>query len=143
MAHSKEVPVVFVCRTESFCASHLLRNKNLSDEENAKLFSKCNNSHGHNYRVTVTAKGPVDKVSGMVLHYDDLKSCMQKAFLSVFDHKNIDEDVSYFKDVASTGENLIVFIWKRLDEFLPKGLLYEVKMDETDKNTFVYRGEYS
>lgn len=77
----------------------------------------------------------------MVLHYEDLKSSMQKAFISCLDHKNIDTDVPYFKNRMSTGENVIVFIWKRLEEQLPMGLLYEVKMEETDKNTFIYRGE--
>uniref|UniRef100_A0A8C0FZE0 6-pyruvoyltetrahydropterin synthase n=1 Tax=Chelonoidis abingdonii TaxID=106734 RepID=A0A8C0FZE0_CHEAB len=39
-------------RCLSFSACHRLHSKSLSDEENLKLFGKCNNpnGHGHNYK---------------------------------------------------------------------------------------------
>ncbi|KFO20745.1 6-pyruvoyl tetrahydrobiopterin synthase [Fukomys damarensis] len=41
-----------VSRLISFSASHRLHSKSLSNEENLKLFGKCNNpnGHGHNYK---------------------------------------------------------------------------------------------
>jgi 6-pyruvoyltetrahydropterin/6-carboxytetrahydropterin synthase len=62
--------------------------------------------------------------------------------MDTMDHKNLDKDVAYFKDVVSTTENVAVFIWKGLLSQLPEpGMLYEVKVYETDKNIVLYRGE--
>ncbi|XP_064490663.1 6-pyruvoyl tetrahydrobiopterin synthase isoform X6 [Pseudopipra pipra] len=66
-------------RSVTFSACHRLHSKSLSDEENLKLFGKCNNpnGHGHNYKVTVTVRGQIDPVSGMVMNLTDLKEYMQ------------------------------------------------------------------
>jgi len=62
--------------------------------------------------------------------------------MDTMDHKNLDKDVPYFKDVVSTTENVAVFIWKGLLSQLPEpSMLYEVKVYETDKNIVLYRGE--
>ena len=51
-------------------------------------------------------------------------------------------DVPYFRDgVVSTAENIAVFAWDALDAALGPGLLYEIRIDETDKNSVFYRGE--
>ena len=44
---------------------------------------------------------------------------------------------------SSTSEHLTVFIWQQMSRTLgDKGhLLYEVLVEETPNNTFVYRGE--
>ena len=77
----------------------------------------------------------------MVINLADLNKYMDDAIMSVLDHKHIDKDVPYFKDVVSTVENITIFIWKRMAEKLEEGLLYEVKVHETDKNVAFYRGE--
>lgn len=62
--------------------------------------------------------------------------------MDVLDHKNIDKDVPYFKDVVSTTENVAIYIFNELKKLMPKpDLLYEVKIHETDKNIVIYRGE--
>lgn len=145
MSHEMKgsMPIVYISRTESFSACHRLHSKALSDDDNKKIYSKCNNpnGHGHNYKVEVTVRGPVDHVTGMVINLTDLKAYMEKAFLETLDHKHVDKDVEYFKDVASTVENIAVYIWRRLIEQLPEGLLYEVKVHETENNVAVYRGD--
>ncbi|KAK3583546.1 hypothetical protein CHS0354_026131 [Potamilus streckersoni] len=140
---SKTRPVVYISRTESFSASHRLHSPQLSDAENQTLYGKCNspNGHGHNYKVEVVLRGPVDPLTGMVINLVDLKNYMDTAIMSVLDHKNVDKDVPYFASVVSTAENIAVFIWDRMVEQLPSGLLYEVKLYETDKNIAFYRGE--
>ncbi|CAG9135663.1 unnamed protein product [Plutella xylostella] len=112
----------------------------LSDEENN---GKCNNpnGHGHNYVVLVTVKGPVDPHTGMVINVHELKQYMQEAIMDPLDHKNLDQDVPYFKSVVSTTENLAIFIWEQLQKVMEKSqLLHEVKILETEKNHVVYRG---
>uniref|UniRef100_A0A9J7YTA3 6-pyruvoyl tetrahydrobiopterin synthase n=2 Tax=Cyprinus carpio TaxID=7962 RepID=A0A9J7YTA3_CYPCA len=117
--------------------------KSLSDEENKRIFGKCNNpnGHGHNYTVEVTVRGKIDKNTGMVMNLTDLKEYIEEAIMKPFDHKNLDLDVPYFADVVSTTENLSVFIWDSMVKLLPPDSLHEIRIYETDKNIVVYRGE--
>ncbi|NXA88332.1 PTPS synthase, partial [Melanocharis versteri] len=125
------------------CHACLSHSKSLSDEENLKLFGKCNNpnGHGHNYKVVVTVRGEIDPVSGMVMNLTDLKEYMQEAIMEPLDHKNLDKDVPYFSEVVSTTENIAVFIWDSLQKLLPQGILYKVEVHETEQNVVVYKGE--
>ncbi|XP_036049989.1 6-pyruvoyl tetrahydrobiopterin synthase isoform X2 [Onychomys torridus] len=111
-------------RLVSFSASHRLHSLSLSDEENLKVFGKCNNpsGHGHNYKVVVTVHG-------------------EEAIMKPLDHRNLDLDVPYFADVVSTTENVAVYIWENLQKLLPAGVLYKVKVYETDNNIVVYKGD--
>ncbi|NWW34989.1 PTPS synthase, partial [Panurus biarmicus] len=133
-------------RSVTFSACHRLHSKSLSDEENLKLFGKCNNpnGHGHNYKgrklISILAHG-IDPVSGMVMNLTDLKEYMQEAIMEPLDHKNLDKDVPYFSEVVSTTENLAVFIWDSLQKLLPRGILYKVEVHETEQNVVVYKGE--
>ncbi|XP_010828938.1 PREDICTED: 6-pyruvoyl tetrahydrobiopterin synthase [Bison bison bison] len=129
-----------LCHVDFF---FFLVSKSLSNEENLKLFGKCNNpnGHGHNYKVVVTVHGEVDPVTGMVMNLTDLKKYMEEAIMKPLDHKNLDLDVPYFADIVSTTENVAVYIWENLQKFLPVGVLYKVKVYETDNNIVVYKGE--
>ncbi|XP_050979554.1 6-pyruvoyl tetrahydrobiopterin synthase [Labeo rohita] len=133
----------FITRVQSFSACHRLHSKALSDEENKRIFGKCNNpnGHGHNYTVEVTVRGKIDRKTGMVMNLTDLKEYIEEAIMKPLDHKNLDLDVPYFADVVSTTENLAVFIWDSMVKLLPPDSLYEIKIYETDKNIVVYRGE--
>ncbi|XP_020797679.1 6-pyruvoyl tetrahydrobiopterin synthase [Boleophthalmus pectinirostris] len=133
----------YISRVQSFSACHRLHSPALSDEENKKVYGKCNNpnGHGHNYKVEVTVRGKIDAKTGMVMNLTDLKRCIEDVIMTPLDHKNLDKDVPYFATVVSTTENLAVYIWDHMVKELPEGLLYEVKIHETDKNIVVYRGE--
>ncbi|XP_040265337.1 6-pyruvoyl tetrahydrobiopterin synthase [Bufo bufo] len=135
--------VIQISRTAAFSACHRLHCNSLSDEDNKKIFGKCNhpNGHGHNYRVIVTVRGEIDPITGMVMNLTDLKKYMEEAIMIPLDHKNLDLDVPFFQSVVSSVENVAVFIWDSLKKKLPPGLLYEVCVHETDCNSATYRGE--
>ncbi|XP_038591383.1 6-pyruvoyl tetrahydrobiopterin synthase [Micropterus salmoides] len=135
--------MVYITRVESFNASHRLHSIHLSDEENKRVYGKCNNpnGHGHNYKVEVTLYGKVDRLTGMVMNLTDLKKCIEEVIMNTMDHKNLDKDVPYFANVVSTTENVAVYIWDNMVKLLPPNLLYEIKIHETEKNIVVYRGE--
>ncbi|CAD7693485.1 unnamed protein product [Nyctereutes procyonoides] len=59
--------------------------------------------------------------------------------LKPLDHKNLDLDVPYFT-VVITLRNVAVCIWENLQKFLPLGVLYKVKVYETENNIVVYKG---
>ena len=92
--------------------------------------------------VEVTVRGPVDPVTGMVMNISDLKVYMHDVLMTRLDHKNLDKDVEYFKNVVSTTENVATYIFDELKKLLPEpNLMYEVKIYETDRNIVIYRGE--
>ena len=59
--HSINNNVCYISRVEHFSSAHRLHSTQLSDEENKRIFGKCNhpNGHGHNYKVKVTLHGKV------------------------------------------------------------------------------------
>jgi len=63
---------VAVYRREHFNAAHRLHNPSWTDEENVRVFGKCNNAnyHGHNYELEVKVVGEVHPDTGYVV---DLK----------------------------------------------------------------------
>ncbi|PIA15640.1 putative pyruvoyl tetrahydrobiopterin synthase [Coemansia reversa NRRL 1564] len=135
--------VACVSRTEHFSAAHRLHSPYLSVEENRRIFGKCNHAsgHGHNYVLETILRGPVDERTGMVVNIDDLKRWIKSAVLDVVDHRNLDVDVSYFEQHPSTTENLAAFIWIRLAQTIPHGLLHQIVLSETPKNKVIYTGE--
>ncbi|KAG9475683.1 hypothetical protein GDO78_003864 [Eleutherodactylus coqui] len=94
--------VTEIARTASFSACHRLHCNSLTEEENKRIFGKCNNpnGHGHNYRVIVTVRGEINPVTGMVMNLTDLKKHMEEAIMIPLDHKNLDRDVPFFKTVV-------------------------------------------
>uniref|UniRef100_A0AC35G1N4 6-pyruvoyl tetrahydrobiopterin synthase n=1 Tax=Panagrolaimus sp. PS1159 TaxID=55785 RepID=A0AC35G1N4_9BILA len=142
-SHSR--PIVDLIRCETFSASHRLNSEALNAEENKEIFGKCNNSngHGHNYRWEVYLRGVIDEKTGMVYNLENLKREMS-AVLDLVDHKNLDLDVDYFREnkMVSTTENVAMFLYDSLKERMEKpDLLLKVKVHETDKNSFVYKGQ--
>ncbi|XP_034996021.1 6-pyruvoyl tetrahydrobiopterin synthase isoform X1 [Zootoca vivipara] len=133
--------MTFLSRTETFAAAHRLNSKSLNEEENRKLFGKCNQSHGHNYKVTVTICGKIDSISGMFMNIYKLQEYMKEAIMDPLDHKNLDQDVDFFAKLPSTTENLAVYIWNNLEKILPDGCLHKVKVYESDRNFIVYKGD--
>jgi 6-pyruvoyltetrahydropterin/6-carboxytetrahydropterin synthase len=131
-----------ITRRLTFAAAHRLHSDALSAEENRRVFGKCNhaNGHGHNYVVEVTVSGPIDGTTGMVFNLTELKQVMSDVIEREFDHKNLNEDVPDFKTLNPTAENIAAVIWGRVAARLPKGLLKEVKLIETENNFVSYRG---
>ena len=76
------------------------------------------------------------------MNINDLKKYMNTAIMDTMDHKHLDKDVPYFKEIVSTTENVVIFIWNKMKSIMENpDLLYEVKVFETDKNIVFYRGE--
>jgi 6-pyruvoyltetrahydropterin/6-carboxytetrahydropterin synthase len=108
--------VIRVTRTYRFSASHRLHAPGLSDAENAELYGKCNNpyGHGHNYRIEVSARGPVEDRSGRALDPRALDRLVKEQVLEPFDNQNLNESITIFEDLVPTTENLAREIYRRL-----------------------------
>jgi 6-pyruvoyltetrahydropterin/6-carboxytetrahydropterin synthase len=135
--------LVYLTRRACFSAAHRLHSNELSPEENKRTFGPCNslNGHGHNYTLEVTVKGQPDPKSGMIINLTTLKEVMDRTVILPMDHKNLNVDVPALSNVNPTAENLVVVIWNLLEKELPKGILHEVRLRETENNVSLYRGE--
>jgi len=129
-------------RRETFSAAHRLHSPHLGDAENLELYGKCNHpgGHGHNYILIVKVRGNIDPKTGLVMNISTLKEILHKHVLNKMDHKNLDLNVEEFKLIPSTAENIAYVIWQWLKPVLGD-LLYEVELQETEKNIAYYRGE--
>src|SRR5215471_19841707 len=72
----KEALHIELGRRYHFSASHRLHNPKLGDEENRRVYGKCNNpyGHGHNYTIEVRVSGQIDRATGMISNLADLDS---------------------------------------------------------------------
>ena len=129
-------------RRYRFSASHRLHSERLSEEENRRVYGKCNNphGHGHNYVVEVRVSGTVDPATGMIANLVDLDGFVEREVIEAFDHKSLNEDVEVFGKQVPTTENVCKEIYQRLEHF-PKAKLERVRVEETSNNTFEYAGE--
>ena len=136
-------PHVEITRLEEFSASHRLHNPALSDEENTRLFGKCNNPnwHGHNYTLDVSVSGPVDDRTGYVLDLGLLKRIVEERAVNLIDHRNFNLDVPFMRDVIPTSENIVVAIWRELEPAIRPGRLVRLVLWETPNNYVEYTGE--
>ena len=116
---------MFEVRVEAdFAAAHFLKDYN----------GKCENLHGHNYKVFAHVRGYVLNEGGMLLDFSKLKKALRSVCKKI-DHTNLN-DMSLFEQNPS-AERIAVYIFK--------SLLDEMKMQEIDltyssgkKEAFLY-----
>lgn len=128
-------------RRYHFSASHRLHSAKLSDEENCRIYGKCNNpyGHGHNYTVEVRLSGKIDPATGMISNLADLDSFVKERVVEPFDHRSLNEEVPAFQKAVPTTEILCIEIFRRLKSF-PHAKLEAVRVQETANNSFEYAG---
>jgi 6-pyruvoyltetrahydropterin/6-carboxytetrahydropterin synthase len=129
-------------RRYHFSASHRLDCEALSPQENRETYGKCNNphGHGHNYRLEVSVRGPVDRATGMVMNMADLDALVGKSVVERFHLANLNVD-PFFQQTVPTTENLCRAIYRLLAENLPAGKLDRIRIEETENNFFEYAEE--
>jgi 6-pyruvoyltetrahydropterin/6-carboxytetrahydropterin synthase len=137
--------MVYVSRRERFSSAHKLWNTQLSDDENNEIFDRCAypNYHGHNYELIVTVKGEINKKSGYVLDLKILSKLMKDLVVNKLDHRNLNMDVDFLKNVITSSENIIVSIWNQLAMPIKATgcSLHKIKLVETENNYVEYYGE--
>tara|TARA_Y100000739_G_scaffold63349_1_gene52392 strand:+ start:211 stop:573 length:363 start_codon:yes stop_codon:yes gene_type:complete len=111
----------------TFEAAHLL--------PNLPAGHKCSRLHGHSFLVRITLNGPIDKETGWVEDFADIK----KAFQPIYDEL----DHNYLNNISGlenpTSENLAKWIWDKLENDLDYLTAIEVK--ETCSSGCIYRGK--
>lgn len=133
---------VFVTRQVHFNAAHRLHNPTKSARWNQETFGACNNPlwHGHNYVLEVTVAGEPDPESGYVIDLGRLKTVLEERIVKACDHRNLNEEVPFLRDVIPSAENLVIAFWNELKPHLRPARLHAVKLYETPRNFAEYRG---
>jgi 6-pyruvoyltetrahydropterin/6-carboxytetrahydropterin synthase len=136
------MPLLTVTRRLTFNAAHRIHNPALGDDENARLFGKCNspNWHGHNYTLEVSVSGEPDPVSGYVIDLAALKQLVERTLLDHVDHHNLNLDVPEMAGTNPTAENIILMFWRVLEPALRPRRLTRLKLWETENNYVEYDG---
>ncbi len=132
---------ISLTRLYRFSASHRLHSAQFSDEDNRRLYGKCNSpyGHGHNYIVEVTLTGPIDSQTGMIANLVELDPFVQREVVEVYDQKYMNEQVPEFQSSVPTTENVAREIYRRLEKF-PAARLERIRIQETSNNSFEYSG---
>ena len=145
IAREKNMNQTVVELTEQFefSAAHRLHCNDLSDEENREVFGKCNNpaGHGHNYVIEVTVSKAVDSDRGQVIAISEFEAIVKRLVVDRLDHKHLNLDEDYFKDVNPSVENIAIAIYGWLDGQFGSAKLENVKVFETPKTWAQYSGE--
>lgn len=131
---------VAVYRKEHFNAAHRLHSAQLSQEENARIFGKCNyaNYHGHNYELIVKVVGEPDPTTGYVVDMKILSDLVKSQVIERFDHKNLNLDTQEFKHLNPTAENIAIVIYNILKPMLDARLDLKILLYETERNYVEY-----
>lgn len=135
-------PQVTVTRRLHFSAAHRVHNPAMSDEENRRVFGKCNNPnwHGHNYILDVSVRGPLDEQTGFVMDLGRVKQVVQEHVIGPVDHRNLNLEVAFLRGVNPTTENLVVAFWRVLEPALRPARLTRLVLWETVNNYVEYDG---
>ncbi len=130
---------VFLGMRMPFSAAHRLQTASLSDSENAELYGRCNNplGHGHGYLTETTIGGEYEMRSGTVYHFSALKQAIEESLLPWQD-RHLDLDVDDFREMPSTGENIVRALWPKIDNRLNHQLV-RLRLWETANNRFTLR----
>lgn len=119
---------MFEVRVEAdFAAAHFLRDYN----------GKCENLHGHNYKVYAHVRGSVLNEGGMLLDFTKLKGALRNVCHSM-DHTNLNDNA--FFDQNPSAERIALYIYEGIVKEIPEiknpegGLpkLYAIDVFETD-----------
>ena len=131
---------VMITFTEKFefAAMHRLWNQSFSPEENAAAFGKCANptGHGHNYILDVAVR--ISDTKPATSWLEKFEEIVQKEFLSIVDHKNLNIDVPQFGRDNPTVENIASFAWSCLNGKFLNCRLEKITVWENDRTYCTY-----
>jgi 6-pyruvoyltetrahydropterin/6-carboxytetrahydropterin synthase len=112
-----------------FSAAHRLRNYR----------GKCENLHGHNWKVEVTVRSESLDDTGLAMDFKELKG-LTAEIMENFDHKNLSE-LPEFKEQNPTTENIARIIYEILEEKLNgrRAGIHKVSVSESETSRASYR----
>ena len=116
---------------DSFAAGHALRGYR----------GKCENPHGHNYKVRITLAGQQLDSVGLLYDFKDLKQAMNQ-IIERLDHQMLN-DIEPFRELNPSAENMAKYFYDEANRHLGQATggrvkVKQVKIWETDTTTATY-----
>jgi 6-pyruvoyltetrahydropterin/6-carboxytetrahydropterin synthase len=115
---------------ETFSSGHALRGYK----------GKCENPHGHNYRVQITLEGPQLDNIGLLVDFTHLKEAM-RSVIKLLDHQYLN-DLEPFTTVNPSAENMAKYFYdevsRKLKDLPPDAKVIDVIVWETDTSMAKY-----
>lgn len=114
--------------TGSFAAAHRL----------SMVTEKCENLHGHNWRIELFVKADKLNDAGVVIDFGIIKRHL-RGILEYLDHKYLNE-IDEFKKINASSENIAKFIADEMDEKIeePEISISRVTVWESDDAAATY-----
>ena len=124
-------------REVRFSAAHRYFRPEWTEARNRETFGACANPHGHGhlYRLEVTVAGAVAEETGFAVDLATLDGILQREVVGLLDHQFINHVVPEFAPGGRipTTENLLIWIWPRVEQALPAGArLHRMLLREDD-----------
>lgn len=100
---------------------------------------KCENLHGHNYKIEIYARGRELDNIGLLVDFVELKAAADEV-VQYLDHRNINE-LSPFDEVQPSAENLAKYILERVRSSVIDSRvdIYKVRCFETPTSVATYQ----
>src|SRR5690242_21837083 len=100
---------------------------------------KCENTHGHNYKVEVYVRGERLNDIGLLIDFKDLKAATKRV-VDYLDHKNINELPPFDNELNPSAEELAGFFFHEVGRQIndDRVQVYKVRVWETDTCAATY-----
>lgn len=114
-----------------FSAGHALRG----------YLGKCENCHGHNYKVQLTVTGEALNEIGLLYDFKDVKALM-KEVLGRLDHQFLN-NLEPFREANPSAENIARYLYLEIGSLVSQSSEYRAKVSrvkvwETERNAVTY-----
>jgi len=103
---------------------------------------KCENLHGHNYKIEIYARGRELDKTGLLVDFVELKAAADE-IVNYLDHRNINELPPFDAELNPSAENLARFILERVASRVgdERVQVFKVRCFETPTSVATYRIE--
>jgi 6-pyruvoyltetrahydropterin/6-carboxytetrahydropterin synthase len=112
---------------DSFAAAHSLRHYR----------GKCERVHGHNYAIEAFFTADKLEKNGLAVDFTILKKHL-KLVIDDLDHRNLNEDIPFFRKNNTSAENVARYIYDRLKLKAKKARVSKVCVYESDSSMASY-----
>jgi 6-pyruvoyltetrahydropterin/6-carboxytetrahydropterin synthase len=128
-------------RAAHFSCGYAYRLNGQTPEQNKIDYGSLSDAEGfgRNFRFEASFSGPVDPLSGMILNLSLVDQWL-KQVVQALDHRFLNTDLEYFKDIAPTPENILRYIFNEIEKqvVIPHVILTKVRLFESDERWLDY-----
>ena len=75
--------------------------------------------------------GKINPETGFIIDLDYLKNIVDTHVIRVLDHSQIEKEIEWFKNKQPSSENLVMFIWEKIDPRVKGARLHRLRLKET------------